>query len=366
MSSVAICSLVRDGMSYLPSYRSQLDAIRLDEGDDWRLFILEGDSSDGSHEFLLNWAQQDPRVQVGKENVGHAHVREDRAQRWARAGNACLELLPEDWPYTHVLWLEADLCFPPELVHRLLDRQVDVVAPMIYLGGFFYDTWGFRDIDGRKWTNLLPYHPDYRAFSLMAMGSVGSCVLFRREVLDAQIRFRGTYENGLLVGICNDARAKGFRVWADTATAILHPVDAWQSQMWSPNRIDVSTPTASQTLTPAQAGEMGLDLFLPLLDEEQMHALSGFWITLYRRFQSNRLTVVVKPLATGTRKQYDIQITVEPRQGLARNPLLLALMLKGLGAFYRGLTDRSKRKNAIERLLISQFAYRITFTHEEA
>lgn len=316
-------------MDYLPAYRHQLEALRLSADDGWRLYILEGDSRDGSHQFLKQWAAEDPRVVVGQEHVGFASEKEDRAARWARAGNACFDLLPANGAHTHVLWLEADLCFPSELVQRLLSRDVDVVAPIIYLGGVFYDTWGFRDLDGRKWTNTAPFHPKYRPFALIEMGSVGSCVLFRRAIFDAGIRFRGTYENGLLVGMCHEARANGFRVWADTATAILHPMEPWEAQMWRPGVVTLVGPGgASEELSREQAEALGLQSNVPLLDAGTLlHIQETFWKRILRLRRTNHLDVEVTA-RTYPRKSYDLRVVAHPPRGWARSSLLLDPLLK--------------------------------------
>lgn len=329
MAEVAICSLVRDGMEYLPSYRRQLESLRLDAGDRWRLYVLEGDSVDGSHEFLTRWAGEDSRVTVAREHVGDATEREDRAVRWARAANACLDLVPPDGGHTHVLWLEADLCFPPELVRRLLARDVDVIAPMIWLGGLFYDTWGFRDIEGRRWKNHPPYHPSYRPMSLIEMGSVGSCVLFRREVLDAGIRMRGTYEDGLLVGMCRDARAAGFRVFADTSTAILHPVDHWEGQMWRPESVRILDRSGRECSLDVQEGaSLGLDPILPVLDGDTMRrAHRRFWTHLFTRLRTNRIDVRVRARSRPA-KTYDLFVRAMPPAGPAALPPLRRILLR--------------------------------------
>lgn len=332
MAEVAICSLVRDGMAYLPSYRRQLECLQLPAGDTWRLHILEGDSQDGSQEFLRQWADEDPRIQIGQEHVGDAVEQEDRAGRWARVGNACFQLIPPESSHSHVLWLEADLCFPPELLARLLAREVDIVAPMIYLGGVFYDTWGFRDTNGRRWTNTTPFHPDYKPFSLMEMGSVGSCVLFRREVLDAGIRFKGTYENGLLVGMCNDARVKGFRVFADTATAILHPMGPWEAQMWRPSRVEVQSSGGSVTsLRLQEAVSLGLQPNLPILDPSAfVSAQLPFLRNLFRKYKAARIELAIGA-STYPQKTYFLQVLLGPPSGFSHAGPFWNWILKSIG-----------------------------------
>jgi hypothetical protein len=331
MAHVVICSLVRDGIDYLPSYRRQLESLLLNKDADWHLCILEGDSRDGTWEYLVQWAAEDPRVTIGKENVGDTAEKEDRAARWARVGNACFDLIPEHLDYSHVVWLESDLCFPPDLFQRLLSHNVDVVAPIIWLGGHFYDTWGFRDLNGRRWTNNAPYHPQYRPMSLMEMGSVGSCVLFRREILDAGVRLKGTYENGLLVGMCNDARELGFKVFADTSTAILHPVDLWEAQMWRPSELIISEASGTNiAISLKEAQNLGLQMNLPLLDAAAMHnAHRKLWRNIFRRYQTNRLRVIVKAMAFPS-KRYQINVYVDPPESLCRIPAVLRILHLGL------------------------------------
>lgn len=316
MAEVAICSLVRDGMAYLPSYRRQLESLTLDAGDTWRLHILEGDSRDDSRAFLEAWAREDARVHVGREDVGDAVEAEDRAARWAHVCNACVDLIPAGGAHTHMLWLEADLCFPPELLGRLLAHGVDVVAPVIWLGGLFYDTWGFRGRDGVRWTNEPPYHADYRPMRLIELNSVGSCVLFDRAVLDAGIRFRPTYGDGLLVGMCNDARARGLRVFADTATAILHPVSHWEAQMWrceSVERVDAAG-RATRQGGPELRGE-GLDPYLSMLDAGHLVCTQHrFLLRTFKALETNRLAIDVRA-RSAPRRGYDLRIAHRPPVG---------------------------------------------------
>jgi len=332
MPVVVICSLVRDGMDYLPSFRRQLESLRLEPGSSWRLCILEGDSADDSWKFLCEWAAADPRVIAAQEHVGEASDKSDRAARWARVGNACLDLVAQAGPHTHVLWLEADLCFPPELLQRLLSREVDVVAPVVFLGGLFYDIWGFRDLDGKRWTNEAPYHPDYQPMALMEMGSVGSCVLFRREVLDAGIRFRGDLDHGLLVGVCSDARRAGFRVWADTSTAILHPVAAWEAQKWAAGELVlVDRSGREERLTPAEARALGMMASAGALDPSTFLRGNGlFWKKMFRRLRTNRLAVEVFARAQPTRS-YRMRIEARAPSGIAGVKAVRKQLLRGPG-----------------------------------
>lgn len=311
MTHVMICSAVRNGMDYLPSYRSQLEQLKRPEGLTIQLCLLEGDSTDGTREYVERWALERPDYLIaGYESVGDTAEIQDRAERWAAVGNACLKLIPADSQHTHVLWLEADLCFPPELLARLLAHGVDVVAPMIWLGGNFYDSWGFRNLDGTRWTARPTVYPDFVFQTLLEMGSVGSCVLFRRAVFDSGIRFRGPYETGLLVGVCNDSRSKGFRVFADLTTAILHPADAWEAQMWRCSSIDLADRAGHAIpLSVTEAENLGLETYLPVFDGtflQQAHR--GLWDSLHRLTGSASLSVEAEGWKNGNKNRYALTI----------------------------------------------------------
>ena len=322
MMEVAICSLVRDGMLYLPAYRRQLESLQVDGGLAWRLYILEGDSADESWEFIERWAREDERVSIGRLHVGKAANREELAVNWAQAGNACFGLIPPDSRHQFVLWLEADLCFPIDVLQRLTGHQVDIVAPVIFLGGRFYDTWGFRGLDGVKWSNNCPYHTDYVSDRLIEVASVGSCVLFARKVLDSGIRFRGTYENGLLVGMCSDARLLGMHVFADASTAILHPVSQWQRQLWQIVELRLIEAEQSRVYRPPSLYNKKLPFSVPILDAELLRQyVNPALVVEYSRLGTNRLRLVLSVHGTSTR-QASFELLPLPARGLGSLPIL--------------------------------------------
>lgn len=318
---VAICSLVRNGMEYLATFRRQLEALSEQQGCRWRLYCLEGDSSDDSWSFLQAWAQQDPRLTIAQLSVGGAANNQELAHNWARAANACLDLVPASGDHTHLLWLESDLCFPAELLTRLLRHHCDVVAPIVYLGGYFYDTWGFRGVDGRRWQNKPPYHPDYQAHQLLPMQSVGSCVLFSRKLIDHGIRMKADMENGLLVGMCTDARAAGMQVWADTSTAILHPVDLWQKQLWQLTEVSFCDGQGQSSGSKVAITRSELAEFTPRLDPEKIvEAHRPYWQDLFRTLHSNRLLVQIDA-HTQPRRHYRMRITRLEPSGVWAHPI---------------------------------------------
>jgi hypothetical protein len=234
---VTVCSLFKDCAHTVPYYRALLESqARRDVA--ITCSFVEGDSRDDTWTRLSGWRDADPRVHLVQRHVEPVHDFDDRVRKWAELGNLALEgALRTDC--THVLWCESDLTLPHDLVEQLVARDVDIVAPAIFLGGMFYDTWGFRGLDGSRFTNTPPYHAQWHPHALVELSSVGSTVLFRREVFDAGIRFRGTYPDGLLAGVCGDAREAGFRVWMDSRVAVLHPTTSWRKAQYALERVDV-------------------------------------------------------------------------------------------------------------------------------
>jgi len=192
---------------------------------------VEGDSRDDTFARLRAWKEEDQRVLLNRQHIEPVRDFQERVRAWAALGNLAIEAaLGQEWDY--LLWCESDLCLPPDLITRLVADDRDVVAPAIFLGGMFYDTWGFIGLDKKPFTNEAPYHKDWVSHGLVELGSVGSVVLFRREVLETGIRFQGSHETGLLRGMSFDARAQGFRVWLDSRLAVIHPTTRWERQQY--------------------------------------------------------------------------------------------------------------------------------------
>ncbi len=247
-TTVAVCSLFRNRSRGIDYFRAALEA-QISPEIELVYSFVEGDSKDDTHARLAEWGREDPRLRLQKIDVEPVTDFSDRVAKWAMLANAAIEGLA-GIRHDYVLWCESDLCLPPDLLSQLVADQVDVVAPGIFLGGYFYDTWGFRGLDGRKFENVAPYHPAYQPFALTELASVGSTVLFRREVFDSGVRFRGVHEDGLLVGVCNDARARGFRVFLDSRVTIVHPTSLWRAQQYELGRIRVAAGSADLPLAP--------------------------------------------------------------------------------------------------------------------
>ena len=106
-------------------------------------------------------------------------------------------------------------------MEMLLKRDKPIIAPLVYLNNTFYDSWGFRDKNGEKIYSFQPFFPLNDA-EPMEVRSVGSYVVFDIAVFRSNIRFRGEYERGLLVGICEDAAKIGLKTFVDSMVTICH------------------------------------------------------------------------------------------------------------------------------------------------
>lgn len=234
---VAVCALFRNSAAYIDYFRAVMTAQARDHIE-LAFSLVEGDSTDDSYARLQAWAAADSRVTLSKVDVEPVTDFADRVSKWAMLGNVAVEqALATDC--THVLWCESDLVLPFDLLDQLLAEPADIVAPAIFLGTLFYDTWGFRGLDGTRFSNEAPYHREFHHHARVPLSSVGSCVLFRRELFDQGVRFRGSYDDGLLVGVCRDAAALGFQTFMDSRVAIVHPTSLWKRQQYTLGAVDV-------------------------------------------------------------------------------------------------------------------------------
>ena len=231
-SYVNICSALRQGSSYAGVFFHQIKALT-EKGYEIGAVTI---TVDGAilPDLVLIAAQSDPRVSFVFEGARAAPscFMHERSITWARTGNLALEKSLQT-PSDFTLWVESDLTFPCDLVELLMEPKQGVVAPVVMLGENFYDSWGFRDLSGRRIATLselqaLPRNPE----QLIELSTVGSCLLFRSSLLVAGIRMPPGYENGLLVGFCLAARAIGAQVFCRPDVVIVHPTTLWANQVY--------------------------------------------------------------------------------------------------------------------------------------
>ena len=181
-----------------------------------RAIVVEGDSTDNTRE-ALTLAARYHRVEIDLVTCNHggpvygSTEQPERFQALSKVGNAIFDAVRSD--DDALVYVESDLRWEPETVRQLVNMATnyvgyDVIAPMVMAGTVLYDIWGFRGLDGRRFSPFKPYHPDYSPDRVFEVGSVGSCLVMRGHVARL-CRIRNDY---CLVGWCEDAREKGFRI----------------------------------------------------------------------------------------------------------------------------------------------------------
>jgi hypothetical protein len=246
---VNICTTLRQDSLYALTFYRQISNLYGSNFSIGTISIVHDAPSPPVSDAFKEFISADPRVNLVQEISSDSEITtlSEKARQWAQLGNQAIEAALET-DCSHILYLEADLCVPLDFLEQLIARDVDIVAPVTMLGSTFYDTWGFRDMNGQKISDIQQF-PFYSG-ELVELSSVGSCVLFRSEVFRTGIRLPGVHQNGLLVGVCTQARAAGFRVYADPTVSIIHPTSLWHSQTWKVVNITITrTNGASYPLT---------------------------------------------------------------------------------------------------------------------
>jgi hypothetical protein len=240
MKRLAICSLMRAGSEYEQAYYLQILALSRRTFEIQSVNVLYDTEPIGSAWLreLLRSHGVPVYYQLEVSIEGNASF-DDLIRRWAVRCNQCLELaLSHGEDLTHLAWIEADLSYPYDTLEALVGRDKPIIAPLIYLNNTFYDSWGFRDLNGVRITQFPPMMPVTEGEPI-ELRSVGSFVVFDIAVFRSNIRFRGEYEQGLLVGISEDAAKIGLKTFVDPMISIFHPVSAWREQMWYCKRLRV-------------------------------------------------------------------------------------------------------------------------------
>jgi glycosyltransferase involved in cell wall biosynthesis len=223
MTNVTIVSAFRNGgLAHVDRYMDRINSLNLPP--QWvRVITVEGDSTDDTYDRLQTVAKYDKRVTVVKCDLGKPHygsiVHPERFEILATVFNAGLNAIDVAWS-DYVLFLPSDIEYEPKMVFDLICKGKDIVAPFMWMNGRFYDIWGFVEPNGR---NFEPFTPeDAQAFGKrpIRMACVGGVVLMSADVVRAGCRYSTVDVDH---GLCRDAIAHGFGVWADPSTNVYHP-----------------------------------------------------------------------------------------------------------------------------------------------
>ena len=222
MTNVTIVSAFRN--SDVLSYRQRIEGLRIPQSQ-LRLVCVEGDSTDNTLGYLQAWVFERRDMVIVKCDTHRPHygsvVNAERFETLATVFNAGLNAVDLKWS-DYVMFLPSDIEYAPDLIGRLLAHDKDLIAPFMWMNGRFYDIWGFVDLHGR---NFEPFTPDEvvqrygaKPFQMMMVGGV---ILMSADVVRKGCRYS---TQDVDHGLCRDALARGFTVWADPSTNVFHPV----------------------------------------------------------------------------------------------------------------------------------------------
>lgn len=194
-----------------------------------RFICVEGDSVDKTYDNLLFWQASDSNVTVIKKDVNlpkHGSViNPERMWILATVYNAGLDAVDLDWS-DYVMSMPSDVIFTPDLIKGLLRYNKDIIAPWFWTYNEhgvmrFYDTWGFSyqgmyfEQSPKSW-----FDQRFPGVALLQMDHVGGVYLMKSKVIKSGCRVSETDGDR---GLCRQARAAGFEIWATFNPCIFHP-----------------------------------------------------------------------------------------------------------------------------------------------
>lgn len=238
MLDLAICSFFKDSqvwgglkINQVDRYFNQIKEQNLEI--DWKIFAIEGNSSDDTRFSLENaqlcgWNIEIIDDEISKDSPVQSTTGSNRMKTLNDLGNFMLEKVKGK--AKNYLWLESDLIIPDYLIESLLFAQhrskFDIIAPVIteQTRDIFYDIWGFVDLDGKEWNQnshneYNPHHSKSEFDRYIEMSSIGSCALISGNIVNSGINFG----DNCFRGLCQNARNAGYKVGVDLETRIFHP-----------------------------------------------------------------------------------------------------------------------------------------------
>jgi GT2 family glycosyltransferase len=182
-----------------------------------RMVIVYSPSSDNTLNLSTKFAREsDFRVEVYEEPP-FKNLR-GRSSHWI--GDLCngMKELIEDEKY--VLFVDDDITyFPPDFLKKMIDLDLDVCAPYVYLENTqneFWDTMVFRDLRGRNFSSVNPPFKDLK--EPVEVSSAGCCLLYKTRIFQ-EVPFGNPAPH---LTWCNTARSMGYKIFALPFVKILH------------------------------------------------------------------------------------------------------------------------------------------------
>jgi hypothetical protein len=264
---INLCCALRQGSTYARSFFNQVKSLT-ERGYSLGTVSVVVDGETLTDLAFIEAQHGDSRVQYVFEGPRGAptYSMQERSVAWARSANLALEQSLES-PSEFTLWVESDLSFPCDLIELLMEHQRDITAPIVMLGESFYDSWGFRDLKGRRISSLANLQKLPRNHGpLIELSSVGSCLLIRSSIIAQGLRLPAGYDNGLLVGLCIEARIRGAHVYCRRDVVVVHPTSLWAEQVSRVTSCRAGSNLAWQEIAPSQGAVVAgpyFDFVLP-------------------------------------------------------------------------------------------------------
>lgn len=152
---------------------------------------------------------------------------DQRSRFWAGAVNKGVRQALYNKP-EFILFIESDLCFPFDLIPNLRKKCVGVIAPVIWLGNKFYDTWAYTQ-NGQPVSSESIIKSGFD--DDQQLDAAGSVLMIKAENIHYS-RSCPWYENGLIKGFCLGLKKRLIPVQIDHSTCVIHPTTSWRNQVW--------------------------------------------------------------------------------------------------------------------------------------
>lgn len=218
-NNVTIVTPMRNAERHIRDYVRRLNSLGHPR-EELRVILVEGDSADATRAMAEVYASLDTRVTVVRCDTGgphyHSIVHPERFRILATVFNAGLEAVDLDWS-DWALLLPVDIEYKPDMLTSLLAWDRDVISPFVFMNGVFYDIWAFSVQD--HFFGPFPEAQLAGGEEPLEMTTIGGTMLFRADVLRAGVRYG---INEVDRDFSRDARAAGFRLWADPTTVVYH------------------------------------------------------------------------------------------------------------------------------------------------
>lgn len=224
--NICVGSMWRDSAAYLDRTLDQMARLAKEfdaDGVSVRFVWAENSSEDDTLQRLCEFDAAPTTIIERNDDCPYwpsIDVRE-RWQHLAWVGNATLEAVTDDDDV--FVYVESDLVWEPATILALVDHldTVDVVSPLsLTPSGSYYDLWGSRGMDGRRFTAQPPHHPDLaNADGLVQVQSLAGCTVMKAEVA----RVTRFDRDDCYRGWNRAMQLAGYDVWCDPSLSVVHP-----------------------------------------------------------------------------------------------------------------------------------------------